>query len=386
MHPRKGGTPCSSVQAGASGNFSGDSSALAGRVPGFRRILIVKLSALGDVAHAIPVVDFLRKAAPGASVDWAVDRRFAPVLEGNPGLRRVIPLDLSLWKREWRGAGTRRAVAAWVRELRASGYDAAFDIQGNVKSGVVTLLSGAPVRWGFGRNGVRETPNLLFTNRKAHLLPEDRHITEKILRVASTPFGGSFDLSTLKSEIVTGEAEDAVAEEIARERIPGATTLVVLHPGTTWTTKRMDPPFWAGVVRGVMERLPASGVLLSWGTDGERREAEEIREGAGGAVALLPRLTLKELAAVYRTCGYLMAPDTGPLHIAAAVGARTVSVFRATDGNRNAPRGAGHSFLQAPLPCTACLRKRCDRDAECRASIPAGEVAEAMARLVSTGA
>ena len=102
-------------------------------------------------------------------------------------------------------------------------------------------------------------------------------------------------------------------------------------------------------------------------------------------MALLPRLTLKELAAVYRECGYLMAPDTGPLHIAAAVGARTVSVFRATDGSRNAPRGPGHRFLQAPLPCTACLRKDCERDAECRASIPAREVAEEMARLVAAG-
>ena len=354
-------------------------------VPGYRRILVVKLSALGDVAHALPAIDFLRKAAPGADVDWAVDRRFAPILEGNPGLRRVIPLDLSIWKRKWSSADTRRAVAAGVRELRAGGYDAAFDIQGNVKSGVVTLLSGAPVRWGFGRNGVREAPNLLFTNRKVLLLPEDRHITQKILRVASAPFGGSFDLSTLKSEIVTGEADEAVAAGVARDRIPGAKPLVVLHPGTTWTTKRMEPSFWAEVVRGLRERLPAAGVLLSWGTEAERREAEEIRDAAGGAVALLTRLTLKELAAVYRRCGYLMAPDTGPLHIAAAVGARTVSVFRATDGNRNAPRGAGHRFLQAPLPCTACLRKRCDRDAECRASIPAPGVAEAVARLVETG-
>ena len=384
--PRKGGTPWISPHPGATGNLSGDSGALAGQVPGIRRILIVKLSALGDVAHALPVIDYLRNAAPGAELDWAVDRRFAPILEGNPGLRRVVPLDLSRWKREWSTADARRSFAAGLRELRAGGYDAAFDIQGNIKSGVVTLLSGAPVRWGFGRDGVREAPNLLFTNRKVRLRPEDRHIAEKILRVASAPFGIPFDLSALKSDIVTGEAENAVAAEIARDRIPGATPLMVLHPGTTWVTKRMDPSFWAGAVRGLRERIPGAGVLLSWGNEEERQEAERIREAAGGAVALLPRLTLKELAAVYRACGFVMAPDTGPLHIAAAVGARTVSVFRATDGNRNAPRGPGHRFLQAPLPCTACLRKACDRDAECRASIPARDAAEEMAQLVAAGA
>jgi heptosyltransferase-1 len=355
---------------------------LVGQNPGCRAILVVKLSALGDVAHALPVIDFLRGAAPGAAVDWAVDRRFAPILSGNPGLRRVVPLDISRWKREWGTSETRRAATAAVRDLRAGGYDMAIDLQGNTKSGVVTLLSGAPVRWGFGRNGVREAPNLLFTNRKVPLLPEDRHITQKLLRVASAPFGGVFDLAALKGEIATGEAERAVAAGIATGRIPGAKPLVVLHPGTTWNTKRMDPSFWSEVVVRLRERLPASGVLLSWGSDGERAEAEAIREGAGGAVALLPRLTLPELAAVYRECGYLIAPDTGPLHIAAAVGARTVSVFRATDGGRNAPRGPGHRFLQAPLPCTACLRKDCPRDAECRGSIPAREVAEEMARLV----
>jgi heptosyltransferase-1 len=124
------------------------------------------------------------------------------------------------------------------------------------------------------------------------------------------------------------------------------------------------------------------GAFLSWGSEEERREAEEIRKSAGKGVELLPKLTLGELAAAYRRCGYLMAPDTGPLHVAAAVGAKTVSVFRVTDGNRNAPFGPGHRFLQAPMPCTACLRKRCARDAECRRSIPAEAVATAMGDLI----
>ncbi|HJX72573.1 MAG TPA: glycosyltransferase family 9 protein, partial [Candidatus Deferrimicrobiaceae bacterium] len=91
------------------------------------------------------------------------------------------------------------------------------------------------------------------------------------------------------------------------------------------------------------------------------------------------------LAALFRYCGYLLAPDTGPLHIAAAVGARTVSVFRVTDGNRNAPYGPKHRFVQAPMPCTACLRKRCDRDAECRESISPEDVAKEMASLIGEG-
>jgi len=351
---------------------------------GFGRLLIVKLSALGDVAHALPIVDYLRRSAPEAEIDWAVDVRFAPLLAGHPGLRRVVALDIGLWRREWQAARTRRDVAEAVRSLRAARYDAAFDVQGNVKSGIVTFLSGAPLRFGFGRDGVREAPNLVFTNRKARLLPIDVHITQKVLRVASAPFGGAFDLSVLRAFVPTAPGDDARAAAIVRDLVGGAAPLLAVHAGTTWVTKKMDPGYWAEAIRSLRRRFPGLGILLTWGTENERREAEGILGMAGGAAGVAPRVTLKELAALYRACGYMMAPDTGPLHVAAAAGAKTVSVFRATDGNRNAPRGAGHRFLQAPLPCTACLRKRCDQDAACRASLSPEAAAEAMADLMDS--
>ncbi|HSL91029.1 MAG TPA: lipopolysaccharide heptosyltransferase I [Candidatus Limnocylindrales bacterium] len=352
------------------------------RSPDIRRILIVKLSALGDIAHALPASDSLVRAAPGAQVDWAVDRRFAGLLDGHPGLRRVVPLDLKRWKREWSTSAARREASGAVRSLREGKYDVAFDLQGNAKSGVVTRLSGAPLRYGFDRDGAREAPNLLFTNRKVALRAGDRHISQKILRIVSAPFGGEFDLSGLRSGFVPTEEQMRHAARVLGDIFPMSAPLVVVHAGTTWRTKRMDPVFWAEALRALRSGFPRMGALLSWGTEEERREAEEIREDAGGGVELLPKLTLGELAAVYRRCGYLMAPDTGPLHVAAAAGAKTVSVFRVTDGNRNAPFGPGHRFLQAPMPCTACLRKRCGRDAECRRSISPAAVAEAMAALI----
>lgn len=346
-----------------------------------RRILIVKLSALGDVAHALPIVDYLRKAAPDATVDWVVDRRFAPLVEGNPGLGRVVQLDLSRWKKAWTTADVGRDAASAVRELREGRYDVVFDIQGNTKSGMVTRLSGAPLRFGFDRRGVREAPNLLFTNRKVPLRGEDRHVSQQYLRVVSAPFGGGFDLGGLRTTVATAQGDEERAARVVEERFPRASPVMVVHHGTTWTTKRMPSAFWAGSIRALRERHPQMGVLLSWGSPEERQEASRIREESGGGVELLPRLSLKELAALLRRCGFLMAPDTGPLHIAAAVGARTVSVFRATDGVRNAPFGPAHRFLQAPMPCTACLLRRCDRDAECRESIRAEDVAIAMAEL-----
>jgi len=350
---------------------------------GISRILIVKLSALGDVVHALPAVEYLGKAVPGAAIDWVVDKRFAPLLEGNSGLRRVIPLDLKAWKGKWTTAGTRRQAAAAVRGLREGRYDAAFDIQGNTKSGVVTRLSGAPLRFGFDRRGVRESLNLLFTNWKVPSRAEDVHVTQKILRVVIAPFGDDVPTSWNHRGIVLSPEEEREAARLLENLSPGTALRLLLHAGTTWNTKKMDPEFWAGIVLPLRNRFPGLGVFLSWGNEEERREAETIRGLVGGSARVLPSLSLRELAAICRVCGHMVGPDTGPLHIAAAVGAKTVSVFRATDGRRNAPLGPGHRFLQAPLPCTACLRRRCARDAECRESIRAEDVAEAVTELTA---
>ena len=351
-------------------------------MPDFRRILIVKLSAMGDVVHALPVVSYLRRAAPSAEIHWAVDARFAGLLEGNPGIAKVVPLPIKEWKGRLGSPATWREAGNAAEALRGGKYDLAIDLQGNIKSGVVTYLSGASLRYGFPRETARERQNLWFTNRHPPAMEEDRHVTQKILRVASAPFGGEFRLDDLRGEIANTPEEIAAAERMLFDALPGAAPRLAVHPGTTWNTKRMDPAFWAETVRLLRGIFPSMGTFLSWGTDREREECLAIRYLAGERVALLPRLGYKALAAAYRACGYMIAPDTGPLHLAAVVGAKTVSVFRGSDGRYAAPAGPGHRFFQAPLPCTACQIKGdkvCPRDAECRAGIKAAEVAAAMA-------
>jgi heptosyltransferase-1 len=355
-------------------------------VPDFRRILIVKLSAMGDVVHALPVVSYLRRAAPSAEIHWAVDALFAGLLEGNPGIAKVVPLPIKEWKGRLGSPGTWREAGNAAEALRGGRYDLAIDLQGNIKSGVVTYLSGAALRYGFPRGTARERQNLWFTNRHPPAVEEDRHVTRKILRVASAPFGGEFRLDDLKGEIANTPEEIAAAERLLFDAFPGAAPRLAVHPGTTWNTKRMDPPFWAETVRLLRGIFPSMGTFLSWGTDREREECLAIRYLAGEGVVLLPRLGYKALAATYRACGHMIGPDTGPLHLAAAVGAKTVSVFRGSDGKYAAPLGPGHRFLQAPLPCTACQIKGdkvCPRDAECRATIRPAEVAAAMAELIA---
>jgi heptosyltransferase-1 len=355
-------------------------------VPDYRRILVVKLSAMGDVVHALPLIPYLRRAAPSAEIHWAVDARFTGLLERNPGIAKVVPLPIKEWKGRAGSPGTWREVLAAAGALRGERYDIAFDVQGNIKSGVVTWLSGAPLRYGFPREIARERQNLWFTNRRPAASAEDRHVTRKILRVAGAPFDGEFLFDDLKGEVANSPEEIATAERLLFDAVPGAAPRLAIHPGTTWNTKRMDPAFWAETVRLLRGIFPSMGAFLSWGTDREREECLAIRELAGERVELLPRLGYKALAAVYRACGHMIGPDTGPLHLAAVVGAKTVSVFRGSDGRYAAPVGPDHRFFQAPLPCTACQIKGdkvCPRDAECRASIRPAEVVAAMAELIA---
>jgi len=196
-------------------------------VPDVRRILIVKLSAMGDVVHALPAVTYLREAAPKAEIHWAVDTRFAELLEGNPGIAKVVSLPIREWKeRPGSRAAWREAIDA-AGALRGGKYDLAIDLQGNIKSGVVTYLSGAPLRYGFPREAARERQNLWFTNRHPPAVEADRHVTRKMLRVASAPFGGEFLLDDFKGEVANTPEEIASAERLLFDALPGAAPRLV---------------------------------------------------------------------------------------------------------------------------------------------------------------
>jgi heptosyltransferase-1 len=341
-------------------------------------VLIVKVSALGDVVHALPVLSWLKSADPQMEIDWLVEESFAPLLDGHPLVRRVHRLATKAWRRQGWGASLRGTLAT-VGSLRSERYDAVLDLQGNSKSGFFTLLCGAPRRYGFARGGVREWPNLLATNRKVRLSDADHHITERSLAVARAAFAGGHAPSAgpLPVDPAVREAVEARLRESGADCEP----LAVLHYGTTWTTKLWPLEYWrelAPRLRGAFGLRP----VLTWGSDAELAAARAIAETCAGEALIWPRGALPELVALLARADLVIGADTGPVHIAAAVGTPTVSLYRVTDGRRNGPRGEKHIHLQAPLDCSPCLRKDCSRDAECGRSIPVARVLEAVAALL----
>lgn len=336
------------------------------------RVLVVKMSALGDIIHALPVLDYLHRAHPGIQVDWVAESPFRDVLEGNPLISQLHLVSTKVWRKRPLASETWRAVGSLKRELRARSYDLVFDIQGNLKSGLIASLAGCGTVVGFAASELQERINLLFTTKRVTLLPQDRHITDQYLRLVSSCFGRDFSAMRLTSDIATSPADASLAESLLASLPPGRKFL--FHQGTTWDTKYWLKANWIELGRQLLASFQGASVLLSWGNEGEKEVAGAIASAIGPGARVIDRYPLKGFAALLKRMDVVVGGDTGPVHIAAAVGTPTVSLYRASDGRRSGPRGDRHVIIQAPLHCTACFRTKCQRDHECRASITVSSV------------
>ena len=345
------------------------------------RVLIVKVSALGDVIHALPVLDYLHQVVPGVEIDWVVEEPFLEVLAGNPQLRAVHLVRTKLWRKHPFAPATWREIGALRETLRGRNFDMVFDIQGNLKSGLVCWLTGARQRIGFIREEVRERLNLLFTTRRVPLRKIDYHVTEKYLRLVSVPFGRDYRELELSASIVTSPGDDADAEALLATLSDGLVFL--FHCGTTWQTKLWARDSWIELGRRVLQDFPDACILLSWGNPAERAVVAEVARAIGPGARVIDRYPLKALAAIMKKVDLVLAGDTGPVHIAAAVGTPTISLYRATNGRLTGPRGERHLILQSPMHCTKCARKQCDKDAECSRSIKVETVLGGIVKLLA---
>lgn len=345
------------------------------------RILIVKISAMGDVLHALPVLDYLKQASPGCEIDWVVEEVFADLLSGNPLISRLHIVSFKKWKRKPFSMVTAKEILHARNGLAERAYDLVIDIQGNIKSGMVAWLSGCPRRVGFSRAAAQESLNALFINRRIPLRPEDRHITDQYLRIAEASFDLKFNGLQLHTDVCTRPEDDLAAAELVKRCREGG-PVILIHTGTTWQTKFWYESGWIELGHRIISSFPGSVLLFSWGNEGECSAAERITTALGRQAIQLEKLSIMRLAALVKKVNLVMGGDTGIVHLAAAAGTPTVSYYRASDGLRSGPRGERHAVVQAPMPCARCFRTRCERDEECRESITPELLLQAIRRIL----
>jgi heptosyltransferase-1 len=338
------------------------------------RILIVRLGALGDVVHAIPVAAALRRAHPSARIDWLVSAKHREILDLVP----VIDRRLVINDRGDASGGT--SLLSAIRELRRSRYDVAIDLQGLIKSAVLARTSGAPRVVGFSSRYARERAARLFyteaydPGRGGLYDPrETRHVVDINLAVLSV-----LGIDAPAREFPIEDVDTAVARA-AREQAGGPYAL--LNPGAAWPNKRWPPARLAAIAVELRERHGLRSLVL-WGP-GEEGLAQEVVAGANGAAIVSPKTTIADLVALARRAALMVSGDTGPTHIAAALGTPIVGIYGPTRPARNGPMSPLDVTVSRDASCQCHHLRRCKLDRMCLLDIEVAEVLDACERRLA---
>jgi lipopolysaccharide heptosyltransferase I len=335
-------------------------------------ILIVKLSAIGDVVQALPCLEAVKKAFPGSAVDWAVEEAAAGILEGHPLIDRLLVSRRKYWIPMLCSPSTiTRAIgeiAGFLRTLRERRYDIAIDLQGLLKSGIIIGAARAERKTGF--DGTREL-SYFFLNERLPAYDREKHALERYLDVAR--YLGAVDPSPTCTLPI--DRERAVMRARAGGLVKDGRRLVVINPVARWKTKLWDEEKFARLAdRLVTER---NAVVIFTGSPDDRAVTERTRGMMReNAVNWAGETTLKELAALASMADLFITTDTGPMHLAAAAGARVVALFGPTAPGRTGPYGPGHEVVRKGLACSPCFRRTCDIGVRCMEEITVDDVME----------
>ncbi len=343
-----------------------------------RKILIVKLSAVGDVVQTLPMLTALRKRFSEAQIDWVVEEEAAGILDGYPGIDRVLVSRRKSWLtniRKGRNLGaTLRELLRFVRDLRETEYDWVIDNHGVLKSGVWVALSRGRRKIGYRATaGIADEGSYLFTHERHPPLSIERHALERYLDLV-----GQLGVPTEGISLEYPVPPDSLksARELLDRNGFNTHPLAVIHPLAKWDTKQWAPEKFARLA----DRLGERGIrVVITGSPGDLLSAERILSRVrvpSRILNLTGQTDLRELAALFSLADLVISPDTGPMHLAAAVKAPLVALFGPTAPWRTGPYGGGHAVLRKELPCSPCFRKKCPIG-ECLDQITVEEVLKA---------
>ncbi|HEY8666464.1 MAG TPA: lipopolysaccharide heptosyltransferase I [Tepidisphaeraceae bacterium] len=319
-----------------------------------QRILIIKPSAIGDVVHTLPILNLLRRHWPAAHISWLVTPACAGLLENHPQLDEVIHFERRRFGQGWWNPRATIGLFEFTRALRRGGFDLVLDLQGLFRSGWLAAKTRSPVRVGFAN--AREFGWIFYTHRVA-VDSVEQHAIERYLKLVDAL---GVPRSPVEFVFNTTDADRAYVDGLlpreARER-----GYAVLLPGTNWATKRWPAGNFSALLAPLKERFGLFPVLA--GGSGDRALAQEIigRRDAGGAevLDLSGRTSLPQLTALLERASLVIANDSGPMHIAAALRRPLVALFGPTNSIRTGPYGRDDAVLRLDIPCSPCYSRRC---------------------------
>ena len=319
-----------------------------------RKILIIKPSSLGDVVHSLPFLNSVRKCFPQAEIHWVIARGLERLLEGHPMIDKLWIINKDDWKKIKKVKGTISELNVLFKAVKKEKFDLVVDLQGLLRSGVITAATSAPVRVGFAE--AREGSRFSYTHKVKG--GKDIHAVDRYLKIAG--FLGC-DITDIRFPFPLFESS------FIRDRSLSGDYAVIV-PGARWKTK-----IWPEEKFGELSlELPLRSVIVGSNKDIESAN-EIVALSRGKAISLAGKTSLKELIEVIKSARFMVSNDSGPMHIAAALGIPVFALFGPTDPLRTGPYGEGHIVIRENVPCAPCFKRTCN-DMKCMSSLSVEKV------------
>lgn len=323
------------------------------------KILIIRLSALGDILHALPAFNDLRAAFPNAQIDWLVAKKNASLLSTVQGISSIRTIDTSNLLKFPMNRSAWSQSRCSIRQLRAQRYDVSLDFQGLLKTAILGYLIKACTRVGFSGDQVREPPAHWFYNKRLRKPETLIHVTALNQKLAELAGANACSFSSLNF-VAPEEDELHVSRLLVNKRLDN---FIVINPGGGWPTKRWSPERYGVLANKIQSELKIPVVVTTG--PGEEELYNRIAANCRAAAPHHLQVSFIQLIPLLKKTLLFIAGDTGPFHLACAAGTPVVGIFGPTSPLRNGPWRDGDETIMRPLPCSFCHKRACNAKDQC---------------------
>ena len=344
-------------------------------------ILIVKLSAIGDVIHTLPALNAFRNYYPDANITWLVEEDAASLVIGHKALDRVIVSKRKRWLRALRSLfllSTIKDVYGFIKVLRDTRYDMILDFQALLKSGILIALARGQRKIGFGKGLEHMEHSYMFLNERIPAVDMEIHALTRGMVLLN-----AIGIPTKEIEYklpVSNDDCEKVDELMKRHDINGVKFLIAINPVAKWESKLWPKERFARLADMIIDEYDAR-IIFTGGSE-DRHIIQDIMSAMKGrALNLAGHTTLKMLAALYEKTVLVISTDTGPMHLAAAMETPVVAIFGPTAPWRTGPYGSGHRVVRADPECSPCFKRQCET-MDCMHQISVDQVFDAVSKII----
>jgi heptosyltransferase-1 len=321
------------------------------------KVLIIKTSSLGDIIQAFPVLQYLRKTYPHAQLDWVVEHPFIDLVQSHPYVHQVLTIQTKKWRKNLFKKDNLQEIKQFYTCLRNKRYDIVVDLQGNIKSGLITAFSKSPLKVGFGYSTASEWLNIIFTNRRYNP-PIGKNAREECLFLVQSVLGDFRQEESAVSLKISEAEKNKISTLLSSSILKENKFKIMVCPGSNWPNKQLTTKTLKAFLEYLYHHFQPN-FLFIWGSDQEKLVTEELTQLFPEDSLMLDKLSLPSLQNFMNHMHLVIAMDSLPLHLAGTTLTPTYSIFGPSSSHKYKPYGIKHEAFQGKCPYHKQFERRC---------------------------